>query len=215
MSKNQLVKINELSGALIPQAQEAFDAVAAASFLPQLKLGGSQSDPVKEGKVQMGNYYTKTGESVEDVGKEIDCIPLGWQPKALDFSDRGNIVSTVDHTSDLFKEIKAKADQKDSDCLCGFEFLIWLKEPNKFVTFYLCSKSQKKVAPDLEKLLGVASTFKAKLVSYKDYKWHVPVFVECPTPMTPPSNEEINDAIIKFKAEPEEVEKAPEDGRER
>lgn len=215
MSENQLVKVNELSGAMVPQSDEMFDAVASSSFLPQLKLGGSQSGPVKEGKVGMGSYFTKSGEIIEDLGKEIDTIPLGLQPKALDYSDRTNIVSTVDHKSDLFKEIKAKADMKDSECLCGFEFLVWLKEQDKFVTFYLCSKSQKKVAPELNALLGKAATFKAKLANNNKHSWHVPVFVECPTPMTPPDNEAIKDALVKFKAEPEEVEKAEETERER
>lgn len=216
MSDGQLVKVNELTGAMVP-SMDAFDAVSASSFLPQLKLGGSQSEPVKEGKVKMGAYYTKSGEAVTDHGSEVDAIAITWQPKALDYSDRENIVSSTDHQSELFKEIKAKADVKDSECLCGFEFLVWLKEENKFVTFYLCSKSQKKVAPELNNLLGKAATFKSKLVKNAKFSWHVPVFTECPTPMTPPANEAINDAIVKFKAESaSETEVVKDDsGRER
>jgi len=202
MSGNQLIKVNELDGALVPQ-MDAMDAVAASSFLPQLKVGGASSDPVKEGQVQMGAYFLKNGDSIDDLGKEIDIIPVTWQPKALDYSDRTNIISTTDHTSELFAEIKTRSGVQNSDCLSGPEFLVYLKDQKKFATLYMCSTSQKKLGPRLAEMLGQAVTCKTKLAKNNKGSWHVPVFVECPTPMTPPNDVELKDALTKFRAAPD------------
>jgi hypothetical protein len=127
------------SGIAVQNSDSIFDALSkVGDFLPRLQLVGSSSDLAKEGTIQQGNYALIGGkDSVTDLGKSVDTLVLAWRPKALDMSDMEHILSSYDFESSLFKDIASKADVKDSGCMFGVEFLMWISSVQKFGTFFM------------------------------------------------------------------------------
>src|SRR6187200_1657480 len=74
-----------------------FSAFASEMFLPRLQLEGSSSKLVKNRKMTAGCYALMTGrDQFEDLGEEVDFLLLTYRSKALDISDKKNIISVFD-----------------------------------------------------------------------------------------------------------------------
>lgn len=212
---HELIKQGELP--VSKYDDSAFDAVAkAGDWLPRIQLIGSNSDMAKEGKIQQGAYALITSkESFDDLTKEFHCLPLAWRPKAMMITGDG-IVSVYNPADKTFADIQAKSDEKDSGCMFGPEYLVWVQSVKKFATFYFNSKTMRREAPNLKKLLGGAATVKSRLIKTQKFSWFGPVIVPCSTPFDVPSMDEIKAQVEKFNNPPEsEVETAADDGRSR
>jgi hypothetical protein len=222
---NELVSVNlnQLPTTGLSVNSDIFQAVAkSGSFLDRLQLY-TKGAAIDNGLISPGHYGVPRGDDViQDLGNEIDILPLCCRVKALDMRDRDNIITNYDPTSEAFKVIKELGDQSNSGCMYGPTFLIFERGTGAFYEFFCGTSSTRKEATnigvylpksaeDAEQLslrlnrpVGIAPepcTLKVKYVKKPTYGWHVPVCVLCSTPITNlPSTEVIVEEINKFMA---------------
>lgn len=207
---NQSIIPEELSKSKYGTLEVFGDMSSGASWLPRLALFGSNSDLVKEGKAQMATWgLIKSKDDFEQLGKEVDIIPVSWRPKAMKLTD--SPVSYFNPETPEFKDIQAKSDIQNSKCVFGPEFLIWVPSLAKFATYYMSSKSARNQAKEVLGMIGRGCTLGIKLISNKDYTWHAPVPKRCTSELTAPPQEQMG-LIAKSFNEPEDssVEFSPE-----
>jgi len=241
MSENALIPINldQLPSTQIGTDQDFALIAKSSDFLPRLQLY-TKGKAVNRKLVGPGNYGVPVSEDeVNDLGEEIDILPLARRPKALDMSDTENIISVYDVNDPEFKRIQDQAAEKDSHCMFGPSFLVYERSTGQFLEFFCGTKSArteaKKVFPYLPltatmidanpDLMGqsphgpIPVTLKSKLVERGSYSWHVPVAVKCSSPFTKlPPAEVIYKEIEKFlavKKEGAEVVKEADNRKER
>lgn len=188
----------------------------ASDFLPRLQLYGAKSNAVTEGKIPMAHYGLASGGEIEDLGKEIDVLVLAGRPKALEISGE-NIISTFDHTSKEFERIRDRSSIKDSGCMYGPEYLLYVPEADKYCTWFMASKSLRKEAKSIQARLRNAAHLAVKLADSGQYKWHVPVVSDPAVVPNVPDPAAIDKEIKKFLADKgTQVEKVTNDSdRER
>jgi hypothetical protein len=183
----------------------AFNAVnTATGFLPRIQVMGSSSAQCKEGKFQVGRWALVKNKEFIDIGASITAAIIAWRPRALDFKDRNAVISAFDPSHPEFKRIQSQAGIKDSDCLCGPEFLVWLPEQKTFATLYMANNSGQQEAPVVRKHIGKVTTLSCVFVPSKKYGgWHAPKCQPCSaglsTPMIP---EELKKEHEKFMNPP-------------
>jgi hypothetical protein len=211
----ELAKNASATGALVAVDQkygdDAFGEVSASGkWLPRVQLFGGTSTEVKRGKIPMAHYgmiYSK--ENIADLDNTFDFLPILWRPKAMELGEE--ILSVFDPSTAEFKRICAKSEEKDSGCMFGPEFLIWVPTQSKFASLYLASKTSRKAAPAVRDRLGKPCTGKVEFIETKKYSWHGPVFVPCSTPFALPTDEAVAAETEKFNnPAASEVEKADE-----
>lgn len=171
-------------------------------FLPRLQLSGATSDLAKEGKVPIGTYtLVETKEKYTDLGKQINVFILGLRLKALEISKTGDGISSFyDPKSDDFKRIANASQDRDSGCLAGPEFLVYIPSQKRFATFFMASKSMRNEAPSVKALLGKAATLQVAMAeNKKKQKWHVPKTLPCTIPLDPPDQTEFASVSNKFR----------------
>jgi hypothetical protein len=189
---------------------KAFDATSAGGkYLPRLQLMTSNSEKCKCGEFPINSYALVIGETYHDLGKEVDCLVIAWRPKAIEMGDA--VITIHDHTDPEYARIVAKSEEKDSGCMHGPEFLMWVPSKEKFATFFLGSKSGRKEAPAIRALLRQAATLKSKKIETPKYTWYAPQATPCSTPFKMPEMSDVMIEVEKFNNPPKsEVEKAPE-----
>lgn len=185
-----------------------FDSIAKSSdFLPRLQLF-TKGKAVNRKLVGPGNYGIPiSDDEVTDLNDEVDIIPLARRPKAIDLSDRENIVSSFDINDPEFKRIQEQAHVKESGCMYGPSFLIYERSTRQFLEFYCGTKSSRLEAKRLFPYLPITAaqaeamraknpdsdvqahgplpvTLKSRLIEKGKWTWHVPVVVKCSTPFT-------------------------------
>lgn len=198
MSENAIVPADQVT-ALATQNDDTFKAMTAdmQSFLPRIQLGGGQSEAVKEGKLPMAHWGLFQGESIIDLGAEVDVIVLAWQPKAMDTSSDPP-VSVIKYDDPKFVEIKEKSAVENSGCMWGFEFLVYIPKQEQFAAYFMASKTARREAPAVKALIGRTATLKIKFIKNAKYSWHGPQVTPCSTPYEVPTAEEMQDAAKKF-----------------
>ena len=89
MSNKSIIPVENLTLAK-HGSDEDFKAVASGSagFLPRLQLFSGNSDMTKRGKIPIAHYGLVTGrDSVDDLGPEVEILPVSWRPKAMRLTD--------------------------------------------------------------------------------------------------------------------------------
>ena len=182
-------------------SDEEFDSLKTSSFLSRVQLMTANAAKCKSGEFPINHYAIVDGSTFHDIGKEVDCLVLGWRPKALEIDDE--ILTVYDPKDAEFERIKDRADnEKDSGCMWGFEFLLWLGQQKRFTTFFCGSKSARREAPNMKALLNGAATLRSKLIETKKFSWQGIVVVACSTPMPMPSNARFQAELEKFNNPP-------------
>lgn len=206
---NALIDVNSFG--VKTQDEKVFEITGSTgNYLPRLQLMTSSSEKCKAGEFPVNNYALVVGQTFHDLGKEVDTLVIGWRPKAIDMSG-DVIISTYDATHADFAKIMEKADIKDSKCMFGHEYLVWVPSKGKFATMFFGSKSARKESPSVKALIGNACTFKSKKIETPKYTWFVPTGNQCNTPFDLPPMEDIKVELDKFMNPPkQEVEKADE-----
>jgi hypothetical protein len=195
------------------QDDAAFEAAASSdAYLPRFQLMTSSSEKCKRGEFPINHYAIVEGQTFTDLDKEVDVLVLSWHPKALDMSGDA-IVASYDTTSDLYKDIQTKSGVKDSKCMFGPEYLLYIPSVGKYATFFLGSKSARKEARSIQALLENAATIKSKLIEWKTYSWQAPVIIGCSTEFEIPPREDLVAKVKQFHDSENvpEPELAPED----
>jgi len=188
---------------------KTFDGMSSSTFLPRLQLMSASSDMCKQGKFPINHYAQITGQTYTDVGAEVDVLVIAWRPKAMKIGE--DIIVSHNPDCELFKQIERESEGKDSGCMYGPEFLVYIASTKKFATLFLGSKSARREGNNVRARLGKAATMKSQFIEWKSYKWQAPTCIACNTPFDLPSTEEIVAEAEKFNNPTEgvEQEKAP------
>jgi hypothetical protein len=206
-------------GAVQKYDESVIDAISAGhKYLPRLQLMIANSGPCKKNKFPINHYALIRDQNMHDLGESIDVIVVAVRPKALDLSG-DEVVSVFDPKLDAknnptgeFARIQDKAAEKDSQCMFGPEYLMYISSIGQFATFFMGSKSARRESPNLKALLRQAATLKSKLIQTKRYEYFSPAVLPCSTPLDPPNTDDLIEQVNKFNNPPErEVELVEDD----
>lgn len=201
MSDNQLIPVND---ALVKFDEAAMDEVAKASaYLPRLQLYSNKSGAVAKGHIGMGCYgLTRAKDDIDDLTSSVDVVVCATRAKALQI-DGDTIINNYDQSSDEFKRIAAESDIQDSGCMFGPEFLLWIPSAGQFCTYFMSSKSARRVSKKLFALRGQAATLSSEFVEKGRFSWHAPIITSCSeTPSVLPDPKELAEEVEKFANPP-------------
>lgn len=190
----ELIALGDLGIAKAAPIESILDS---NSFLPRVQLMSSSADKCKKGEFSVNHYAFVQGQDFIDLGKEVDILVIHYRAKALDMSG-DDIISSYDAESDVFKKIQTDSTKKDSGCMYGPEYLIYVPSQKKFATFFLGSKSARKEARTVQQRLGKAATLKSALVEWKSFSWQVPKCTPCSATFEIPSVDLIKPEVEKF-----------------
>lgn len=207
----QLVKNNDsLLPAITPNiTDEDFSKYAKSSkFLQRIQLYGSSSKLCKMGRIPQGHFGVPVSkDKIDDLGDSFDCLVIQYRLKAMDINgDRP--VSFFDKDSESFQKIVDASSTKDSGCMWGPEFLLWLPNKKCFASMFFCNPTMRNVAEELKALHGNFATISSVLIDTKKYMWHGPKITACTTPYDLPDMAgvvEENTKFIKLDQEPVQV----------
>jgi len=211
---NQLVP-QDMVGGPLAKADEFDGMTTSGEYLPRFQLFGSKSDACAEGKIPIGHYGLVKDDEITDLGEEVDLVIVSWRPKAIKLG--GDMPITVfDTQSELFQEIKRQSGVKDSGCMYGPEFLVWIPDAGVFAHYHMNSKTARREAKKMRPLIGNAATLKCHLIDppTSKYKWHGPVVLPCSTPLNMPNDELLREQYTRFQNPPEPVIEVAEEGGE-
>lgn len=181
----------------------------SGDYLPRLQLMTSNSEMVKDDKFPMNHYALVRDQNYADLGKEVDVLLIEWRPKAIEIDEQ--ILAVYDPDDAEFVRIQAESAKKDTGCMYGPEFLIWVPKAEEFATFFMGSKSSRREATSVRALLKKAGTLKSKKISTSQYTWYSPVIEKCASVFDVPGKDAILEQWEKFTNPPKsEVEKAPD-----
>lgn len=189
-------------------------ASGASAFLQRLQLFGNKSNACARGEIGIGRWGLVNDDVITDLGPEVDALVICWRPKAMQTT--GDILVSHEPGSSMYEDLKERSGVKDSGCMYGPEFLLYIPSQATFATYYMSSKTARREARKMDPLLRKAATFKAKLIETAKYTWHGPVVTPCSASLDLPETEVIQAEITKFMDPPkQEVEVAPEESRDR
>lgn len=213
---NQLVPLDPNDKELVN-----FDDVASNTtiYLPRLQLFGSKSAACAEEKIGIGRWGLVNDDVITDLGVAVDVIILAFRPKALDTSG-DTVVNNHDATSETYASIRERSGVKDSGCMYGPEFLVFIPSEKAFATYFASSKTARRESKKIRPLMGCGATLKCKLIAPpgSKWKWHGPVVLPCSAPLDVPDLKIIKAEKEKFLNPPVsdiEVVDESEDKRER
>ena len=211
---------NELVPANLGGEMEKFDFDSVASnsstYLARLQLFGSKSDACAEGRINIGHWGLVSDDVITDVGKEVDVAIISWRPKALR-TGGDDLIIEYDQKSDVFQQIIEDSSVKDSGCMYGPEFLVYVPSQKAFATYFMSSKTARRESKKMKPLMRKAATLKCRLIETARFKWHGPVIVPCSTPLEMPSLDDLKTQIEAFQNPPKddrEVAEEDSSGRE-
>lgn len=202
----ELIPVGELPVAKYVDDKN-FDALAASSnYLPRLQLFTGASSQVQEEKIAQGHFgIVKSKESIIDLHKEVNCIPISYRFKAMRFGD-GEVISKYNPNDTEFKRIQSEASiPGQKGCMAGVEFLLYIPQYKEYVTYFMGNVSAKREAPNLRALIGKAATIRSNLAKNKKGTWHAPVVTMCSVPLEAPSLDRLREVSEQF-ANPKESE---------
>jgi len=211
---NELIPSNEIAA---PQGGSLAEITASEeNFFYRLQLYSSKSNLVQEGKIPANHYGIPEDDGVIDLGDTVDVVILSWRSKALS-TNEDPILESFDPTSDVFKDIQERSPVKDSGCMYGPEFLLWVPPVERFLTFFMSSKTARREARQVEPLLRCAATLKSRIIKKGKFVWAGPVVIACSTPIDLPPIETIKVKINQFLNPPDRTPElaSDDDSRER
>jgi hypothetical protein len=205
---DELMKLDELQGTGIQKYDDkVFDSLTSQAFLPRIQLMTSNSEKCKSGEFPINHYAIVRDQTYKDLGVSVDVLVCGWRPKAMLVGDQ--VISRFDHESDAFKALQAKSEEKDSKCMWGYEFLVWVPSQRVFGAFFMGSKSARREAPHVKARMNKPATLASKKIETSQYTWYGPQVSDCSTPFDMPTKEDFLKEMTKFSNPPEsEVEVA-------
>lgn len=207
--------IPDTGGSVQKYGDDAFDAATkSGDYLGRLQLMTANSQKVKEGVFPANHYAMVRDQNYQDIGEKVDVAVVAWRPKALEIDEE--LINVYDPENAEFKRIALKSEEKDSGCMYGPEFLVWIPSIKMFATFFMGTKSSRREAPNMKARLKNAATMASQLIKTKRYSWWSPEITACSTPFDMPENDALMKEVEKFNNPPaQEIEKAPEGGEDR
>ena len=207
-NKNALIPA-EIAGGLAKYSDDVFaNTSKSGDYLQRLQLMTANSAKCKKNEFPINHYALIRDQNHDDLGETVDVLVVTWRPKALDMND--GVISVFKPDAPEFIRIQEKSAEKDSGCMYGPEFLVYIPAKEAFATFFCGSKSSRREAPAIKALMTKAATLGSKFVETKSYSWQTPTVVACSTPFELPDMSELKKNVDKFNNPPDtEVEAAP------
>jgi hypothetical protein len=224
-SSTNLVAVNleQLPSTQIGSDDQFTELARSSDFLGRLQLF-TKGKAVNRKLVEPGNYgIPASDEEVNDLGDEIDIIPLARRPKAIDMTDSEAIIVSYDPDTEEFKRIAAQSMEKESHCMYGPSFLVFERSTASFLEFFCGNKSSRSEAKKIYPYLPLSQadidakaakgddvtglmphgplplTLRSRLVEKGTYSWHVPVVGKCNEAFTNlPKGDRIVKEIVTF-----------------
>lgn len=194
--------------------EEVANKLTKTGFLPRLQLMTGNSKQCKSGKFPVNKFALISGQDHKDIGEPIDILVLVWRPKAIDTQSDEMIVSH-DIESAEFRRIQEESEVKDSGCMFGQEFLVYVPSHEQFATFFMGTKTSRREAPNLLALCQKAATLSAQEIKTKKHTWFSPQVVKCSTAFKLPSKADCLEQIAEFNdPKIQEVERVEKDETE-
>jgi hypothetical protein len=226
---NELVSAASLTNLPSTDVTDLSAYQTESKFLPRLQLFGSNAQ-VKSGKIGPGRWGIPRGEEVEDLGKEIDALVIGYRMKALDTNGEDNVV-VYDVNDPVYQEIKTQAATYvpgGSGCMEGPEFLLYIRGLG-FCNYFCMNKSAQITASNMRQFLPIneqaaqragcepqgpqSCTLSAKFIEKPRLSWWAPEVAKCSTPVECDLEELVKQLNKFLNPEVEEVETS--DGEDR
>lgn len=230
---NDLIPM-DIVGTITTVDDDACTALANnVGYLRRIELK-SKGRAIDTAQCKPGSFViVKSSDDLEDLGNSIDVLVVARRPKAIDMSDKDNLVICYDFSSEVFKDIQQRSTQKNSSCQAGVSFLVIERSTGGLYEFFCGSKSAAREVDNISSymvlteeqikargLKGVKPhgplpmTLKSKMAENKKegWTWFVPVPTPCANPFTKdqvPDPETIRLEVEKFlnPDEPKNVEK--------
>ncbi len=200
-------------GSLQKYDDSVANKLTVSSFLPRLQLMTGNSEKCKKGEFGVNKFALINGQDHKDVGDSVDVLVLVWRPKAID-SSGDELIVIHDIENPEFERIQQASGEKDSGCMFGQEFLVWISETREFATFFMGTKTSRRESPNLKALLQKAATLKPVEVKNKKYTWYSPSVTKCSTTFDLPSKEECIEQIKEFNnPSVQEIERVEEEAK--
>jgi hypothetical protein len=200
---NELVKMDDLGDLPVSKySDKDWDASASGNaFLPRLQLLTSNSAKCKSGDFPINHYALISDQKFDDLGKNLDVLVVAWRPKALETGDA--VISCFDPNNDDFARIQEKSlTVKDSGCMFGPEFLVWIPSVKKFATFFMGTKSARREAGNVKARLKQAATLSNQECKNASYTWYAVSCSACSTPFDMPQKGDLLAAVEQFNNPP-------------
>ena len=198
MAENEVALISGLTPAI--SEKEVQEEIKSGDWLSRIQIIDPKSSFAMEGKVGQGNFaLVHSKDEADDLTNEIDCIIMDVRWKALDISNSEEIINVYDKEADEFKRIQSESEIKDSGCMWGMEFLIWIASVGKYATYFCSSKTARRESKNIHRLIGYPATLRTELIKTKKYSWFGPKVVSCTTPFDVPPKEELVAEVEKFR----------------
>jgi len=216
MPENELVPMDGMP--TLPVSEKEFKEIVGGDYLPRLQVVDSSSKVCKKDLAKAGNYaLIRAEDDVVDLTNQIDVLVVHMRFTALDFSDGDAPVFNHVRDSAEFKRIEEESKVRDSGCMWGPEFLLYVDSVKAFATYLCSSATSRRESKNIIKLVRKAATFKTHYIEKGKYSWHGPLIIPCSTAFDIPDPEEIKAQAMKFAnvASTEAAEAAPESERER
>ena len=221
----ELTTFNDLfsGGEIVTQSAEDLTKVDALSnsstFLARIQLYG-RGLAVDKDQISKGHFGVPRGdEDIQDLGKSVDVLVIARRAKALDVSDKTNLIETTDPDDGEFNRIVDLADNtKDSKCMYGPSYLVYERTTNKFYEFFCCTKSSRYESSKINTYLPVTQAMldaglteetelrgpkpmnlAAQYIERNDYAWFAPKVADGITPFDKfPSMDEVKTELDRF-----------------
>lgn len=149
------------------------DLTIQGGFLPRLNLYTGRSKIVQKELFKANHYGVVVGkDKLNDLGENVVCVPLAYRPMALDLREK-KAVAYFDPSAAKFEEVKKDSAVKDSKCMCGIQFLLYVKDFG-LATYYCASKSAKMLAPQIRKLMNTFVSLGSHTVEAGEWVYRAP-----------------------------------------
>jgi len=181
--------------------------VASQEYFPRVQLMTSNAKACKSGDFPINNFALIASKDFTDLGKQVDVAVLDVRLKALDTSTDQPIsifepaLDDNDNPTGEFKRIMDDSRVKDSGCLFGPDFLIYIPEKKVYATFFMGTVSSRRESPKLQALVRQAATLMSQFIDTGKYQYYSPKIEACQTELILPTKEEVMSKITQFQQE--------------
>lgn len=196
---NAIAVLDELKSNVPAIPDEAFNQIAGAqnTYSSRLQLFSFNSGAVKDEKVKAGTFAIVNGQELDILGDEVVLMPVAIRCKAMDLSGDRPVIA-YDMNSSLFADIRTRSKDRDSNCMCGVEFLVYIPDRDVFTTFYLANATLLREAGNVKANLGIAIKCKAKLIKKEKLSWHGMTVAAFPAEIKIPESDRFRSEINMF-----------------
>lgn len=92
-----------------------------------LHLANKYSDVTRDGKIEQGNFYTRsTSNVIRDLGDAVQMTSIDIRLKAVQFRDGKKPIVSYNEKSQVFTRIAARAAKREIKCMVGVKSSAWL-----------------------------------------------------------------------------------------